>query len=129
MTSSGQKCVTSERQWVNMVEEEDEHATPQKIYVSDKDVIDALVSSNVEKLISLTHINTNKQLLVGGGSIFSPNRFANLQDEDIFEEGEKEDWLVLRPNAHASVCGHASIKVALFKSRVSYPQRLKIRCI
>ncbi|KAG5575367.1 hypothetical protein H5410_055501 [Solanum commersonii] len=85
MTSSEQKCVTSERQWANMVEEEDEHATPQKIYVSDKDVIDALVSSNVEN------------------SIFSPNRFANLQDEDIFEEG---DWGVCS-KANTDMIGNA----------------------
>ncbi|WMV25523.1 hypothetical protein MTR67_018908 [Solanum verrucosum] len=36
---------------------------------------------------------------------------------------------VLCPNAHASVRGRASIKVTLFKSRVSYPQRLKIKYI
>lgn len=54
---------------------------------------DQLVSSDVEKLTFLTPINTTKQLQVGGSSHLSPNRFDNLQDEDIFEEGEEEDVL------------------------------------
>uniref|UniRef100_M1DUA5 NB-ARC domain containing protein n=1 Tax=Solanum tuberosum TaxID=4113 RepID=M1DUA5_SOLTU len=143
MTSSGQKCVTNESRWANMVEEEEEHVTPhsklspgapafvpkgssiayvssplhrgrqlilagsnvQKVYVSDnelidalgvgggvvsdKELIDALGGSDVERLVSLTPINTNKQLQVGGSSTFSPNQFANLQDE----ESDEDDWL------------------------------------
>ncbi|WMV38999.1 hypothetical protein MTR67_032384 [Solanum verrucosum] len=54
---------------------------------------DQLVSSDVEKLTFLTPINTTKQLQVGGSSHLSPNRFDNLQDEDIFDEGEEEDVL------------------------------------
>uniref|UniRef100_M1CJH3 non-specific serine/threonine protein kinase n=1 Tax=Solanum tuberosum TaxID=4113 RepID=M1CJH3_SOLTU len=91
MTSSGQKCVTNESRWANMVEEEEEHVTPhsklipgaptfvpkgssiayvssplhwgrqlilagsnvQKVYVSDKELIDALWGSNVERLLVL----------------------------------------------------------------------------
>ncbi|KAG5608472.1 hypothetical protein H5410_019753 [Solanum commersonii] len=60
--------------------------------VGDKELLDALVSSNVKKLTSLTPINTNKQLQDGSSS-FSTNRFANLQDEDTFEESEEEDML------------------------------------
>ncbi|KAG5613920.1 hypothetical protein H5410_013744, partial [Solanum commersonii] len=45
--------------------------------------------SDVERLVSLTPINTNKQLQVGGSSTFSLNQFANLQDE----ESDEEDWL------------------------------------
>ncbi|KAH0779142.1 hypothetical protein KY290_005569 [Solanum tuberosum] len=50
---------------------------------------DHLVSSNIEKLASLAPININKQLQVGGSSTLSPNKFANLDDEDISEEGEE----------------------------------------
>jgi len=52
---------------------------------------DRLVSSNIEKLASLAPININKQLQVGGSSTLSPNKFANLDDEDISEEGEEEE--------------------------------------
>ncbi|KAG5610905.1 hypothetical protein H5410_022186 [Solanum commersonii] len=38
-------------------------------------------------------INTNKQLQDVGSSSFSTNRFANLQDEETFEESEEEDML------------------------------------
>ncbi|KAH0748484.1 hypothetical protein KY290_027716 [Solanum tuberosum] len=61
----------------------------QKVSISDKELIDALGGSDVERLVSLTPINTNKQLQVGGSSTFSPNQFANLQDE----ESDEEDWL------------------------------------
>uniref|UniRef100_M1D9K9 NB-ARC domain containing protein n=1 Tax=Solanum tuberosum TaxID=4113 RepID=M1D9K9_SOLTU len=54
---------------------------------------DRLVSSNIEKLASLALININKQLQVGGTSTLSPNKFANLDDEDISEEGEEEEML------------------------------------
>ncbi|KAG5619190.1 hypothetical protein H5410_019014 [Solanum commersonii] len=50
---------------------------------------DRLVSSNIEKLASLAPININKQLQVGGSCTLSPNKFANLDDEDISEEGEE----------------------------------------
>ncbi|WMV57114.1 hypothetical protein MTR67_050499 [Solanum verrucosum] len=51
---------------------------------------DHLVSSNIKKLASLTPINTNKQLQFGCSSTLSPNKFANLDDEDIYEEEEEE---------------------------------------
>ena len=44
-------------------------------------------------MTSLVPINTNKQLLDVGCSSFSTNRFANLQDEDTFEESEEENML------------------------------------
>ncbi|KAG5614017.1 hypothetical protein H5410_013841 [Solanum commersonii] len=50
---------------------------------------DRLVSSNIEKLASLAPININKQLQVGGSCTLSPNKFSNLDDEDISEEGEE----------------------------------------
>ncbi|KAH0756046.1 hypothetical protein KY290_026316 [Solanum tuberosum] len=50
---------------------------------------DHLVSSNIKKLVLLAPININKQLQVGGSSTLSPNKFANLDDEDISEEGEE----------------------------------------
>ncbi|KAH0692243.1 hypothetical protein KY285_019340 [Solanum tuberosum] len=123
ITSSGQKGVTSESRWADRVEEEDEHVTTHRklspkgpIFVpkgsgitsdssrlhkgrqlvltgGDKELLDALVRSNVKKLTSLTPINTNKQLQDVGSSSFSTNRFANLQDEDTFEESEEEDML------------------------------------
>ncbi|KAH0724603.1 hypothetical protein KY289_000461 [Solanum tuberosum] len=108
ITSSWQKGVTSESRWANRVEEENEHVTTHRklspeapnfvpkgsgITIGDKELLDALVSSNVEKLSSLTPINTNKQLQDVGSSSFSTNSFANLQDEDIFEESEEEDML------------------------------------
>ena len=65
----------------------------QKVSVGDKKLLDVLVSSNVKKLTSLTPINTNKQLQDVGSSSFSTNRFANLQDEDTFEESEEDDML------------------------------------
>ncbi|KAG5581610.1 hypothetical protein H5410_052237 [Solanum commersonii] len=65
----------------------------QRNYVGDKELLDALVSSNVKKLTSLMPINTNKQLQDVGSSSFSTNRFSNLQDKDIFEESEEEDML------------------------------------
>ncbi|KAG5616037.1 hypothetical protein H5410_015861 [Solanum commersonii] len=61
----------------------------QNVSVSDKELIDALGGYDVERLVSLTPINTNKQLQVGGSSTFSPNQFANLQDEEI----DEKDWL------------------------------------
>ncbi|KAH0662432.1 hypothetical protein KY284_027363 [Solanum tuberosum] len=42
-------------------------------------------------MVSLTPINTNKQLQFGVSSTLSPNKFANLDDEDIYEEGEEEE--------------------------------------
>ncbi|KAG5621853.1 hypothetical protein H5410_007071, partial [Solanum commersonii] len=54
---------------------------------------DHLVSSNIKKLALLAPININKQLQVGGSSTLSPNKFANLDDEDISEEGEEEEML------------------------------------
>ncbi|KAG5568288.1 hypothetical protein H5410_064696 [Solanum commersonii] len=113
MSSRGKKCVTGESRWAYMVEEDDEHVRPhsklipraptfvpkgssvarvssllhpgqqliltgcnvQQFYVSDKELIDALGSSNIEKW--------------PGRSTFSPNQFANLQDE----EGDEEDRL------------------------------------
>ncbi|KAG5573403.1 hypothetical protein H5410_063169 [Solanum commersonii] len=54
---------------------------------------DHLVSSNIKKLASLTPINTNKQLQFGCRSTLSLNEFANLDDEDIYEEGEEEEML------------------------------------
>ncbi|KAG5577414.1 hypothetical protein H5410_057548 [Solanum commersonii] len=52
---------------------------------------DHLVSSNIEKMASLAPININKQLQIGG--TLSPNKFANLDDEYILEEGEEEEML------------------------------------
>lgn len=52
------------------------------------------MSRNIEILTCFTPINTNKQLQVGGGSCtFFPNKFANLREEDIFEEGGKANFL------------------------------------
>ncbi|KAH0645400.1 hypothetical protein KY284_033284 [Solanum tuberosum] len=52
---------------------------------------DHLVSSNIEKLASLAPININKQLQVCGSSTLSPNKFANLDDEDISDQGEESE--------------------------------------
>ncbi|KAH0778526.1 hypothetical protein KY290_004953 [Solanum tuberosum] len=54
------------------------------------------VSSNIEKLASLAPININKQLQVGGSSTLSPNKFANLDDDDISDEGDEEEMLDYR---------------------------------
>ncbi|KAG5611733.1 hypothetical protein H5410_023014 [Solanum commersonii] len=65
----------------------------QNFSVGDKELLNASVSSNVKKMTSHTPINTNKQLQDVGSSSFSINRFANIQDEDTFEESEEEDML------------------------------------
>ncbi|KAG5600034.1 hypothetical protein H5410_031404 [Solanum commersonii] len=82
--------------WANMVEEEEEHVTPHSKLIPGapafvpKGSSIAYISSPLHRgLVSLTPINTNKQLQVGGSSTFSPNQFANLQDE----ESDEEDWL------------------------------------
>lgn len=49
------------------------------------------MSSNIEKSISPTPINANKQLQVVNSSTFSSNQFFYVQDEDICEEGEEGD--------------------------------------
>lgn len=66
--------------------------------ISEKELIEALVSSNVKKLISLTRFNTNKQLqLTSVDSTSSPNQFANLQDENNFEEVDatRISWIIV----------------------------------
>ncbi|MDV3181160.1 MAG: hypothetical protein Q8830_02930, partial [Candidatus Phytoplasma australasiaticum] len=50
--------------------------------LSDKELVDALVTSSIKELTSLTPINTNKKLQDGGSISFLTNRFSNLQDED-----------------------------------------------
>uniref|UniRef100_M1D8Y6 NB-ARC domain containing protein n=1 Tax=Solanum tuberosum TaxID=4113 RepID=M1D8Y6_SOLTU len=117
--SKEQQCATSTQRWADIADEEDEQvispptqkklspAAPVFVSSSAKLVTprqglslltnvvaifsDHLVSSNIEKLASLTPINTNKQLQVGCSSTFSPNKFANLDDEDISQEGEEEE--------------------------------------
>ncbi|KAG5575686.1 hypothetical protein H5410_055820 [Solanum commersonii] len=113
-----QQGVTSTPRWANIADEEEEQVTsppmkkklsprtptfvpssaklvtPRQGLSSSTNVVailsDHLVSSNIEKLVYLTPINTNKQLQVCGSSSLSPNKFANLDDVDIFEEGEEE---------------------------------------
>ncbi|KAH0711934.1 hypothetical protein KY289_007893 [Solanum tuberosum] len=114
-----QQGATSTLRWANIADEEEEQVTsppmqkklspttpafvpsstklvtPQQGLSSSTNVVailsDHLVSSNIEKLVSLTPINTDKQLQVGGSSTLPPNKFANLDDEDISEEGEEEE--------------------------------------
>ncbi|KAG5584114.1 hypothetical protein H5410_044548 [Solanum commersonii] len=93
-----QQGATSTLRWAYIADEEEEQlVTPQQGLSSSTTVVailsDHLVSSNIEKLASLTLINTNKQLQVGGSSTLSPNNFFNLDDEDISEEGEEEEML------------------------------------
>ncbi|KAG5584813.1 hypothetical protein H5410_045247 [Solanum commersonii] len=120
ISSKEQQGATSALRWADIVDEEEERVSsppthnklspeaPIFVPRSAKSVMpgqgfpsadvtailgDHLVSFDVEKFTFLTPINTKKQLQVGGSSHFSPNRFDNLRDEDIFEEGEEEDVL------------------------------------
>ncbi|KAH0707578.1 hypothetical protein KY289_012654 [Solanum tuberosum] len=119
--SKEQQGVTSTPRWGDITNEEEEQVnsppmqkklsptapafvpsgaklvTPRQGLSSSTNVVailsDHLVSSNIKKLASLTPINTDKQLQFGCSSTLSPNKFTNLDDEDIYEEGEEEEML------------------------------------
>lgn len=57
---------------------------------------DHLVSYDVEKVTSLTLINTNKQLYVGGSSQFSSNRFVNYKMRISLRKVKKKIcWIIV----------------------------------
>ncbi|KAG5570997.1 hypothetical protein H5410_060763 [Solanum commersonii] len=104
--SKEKQCATSTLRWVDIADEEEEQPNnscfvptsaklvtpPQGLSPSTNVatiISDHFVSSNNEKLVSLAPININKKLQVSGSSTLSPNKFANLDDEDISEEGEE----------------------------------------
>ncbi|KAG5577421.1 hypothetical protein H5410_057555 [Solanum commersonii] len=68
---------------------------------------DHLVSSNIEKMASLAPININKQLQIGG--TLSPNKFANIDDEDISEEGEEGEEEEMLDHCFAIATRNANI--------------------
>ncbi|KAH0715276.1 hypothetical protein KY284_008181 [Solanum tuberosum] len=68
---------------------------------------DHLVSSNIEKMASLAPININKQLQIGG--TLYPNKFANLDDEDISEEGEEGEEEEMLDHCFAIAARNANI--------------------
>uniref|UniRef100_M1AAX2 NB-ARC domain containing protein n=1 Tax=Solanum tuberosum TaxID=4113 RepID=M1AAX2_SOLTU len=84
---------TSTLRWIDIADKEEKQVTSppmqKKLSPTAPAFVPSSANSNIEKLASLAPININKQLQVGGSFTLSPNKFANLDDEDISEEGEE----------------------------------------
>ncbi|KAH0696979.1 hypothetical protein KY290_014405 [Solanum tuberosum] len=80
MTSSGQKCVTNESRWANMVEEQEEHVTPHS-KLSPGAPTFVPKGSSIANASSLLH-RGDKELIDALGSSDVEILFANLQDEE-----------------------------------------------